>query len=151
MVKKSEIETLSYIETGAFDYGPLKNSLTELEEATNENAEEITALAKRQTFTLSMMIDTAGEHVLVRGGKHPRMKMIHGYAIVCDGIEIDAYVEIQGAASRIKFYNGDKYGKGRIFDPFKNHAIHFSETVMVSLTVDRRILVSATFESTEEE
>ena len=150
MVETIVIKPFKYQETGTVDWSRIIKSFEDIQAVLNEHANELKALAKHQTSTVSMMFQTRGNHVLVNPGKHIRCKVTHAFAIVHDNIDEEVNVTLTGLSRPVKFNGSEKKGSGKIFDLVPNAISHFVDDIAVELTANRRVSVYATFESTEE-
>ncbi len=151
MVETAEIKTFNAIEDGATDWKNIRNNFTEIGEVLNEHADELKALARHSTFTISMMFQSAGKHTLMNPGKHLRCKPLNAYAVVHDNIDSEVRVSLVNLAQDVKFNGSEKKGSAKVFALSPNKLVHFAESVQVELSADRRVSVYVTFESTEEE
>ncbi|NJD76947.1 MAG: hypothetical protein FIB08_07620 [Candidatus Methanoperedens sp.] len=150
MAEEAEIKSFSAIEDGATDWKTIRKNFTEIEEVLNEHARELKALARHSTFTVSMMFQKAGSHILLNGGIHPRCKPVNAFAVVHDNIDAEVRIRLVNLAQDVKFNGSEKKGSAKVFDLSPNKRVHFAESVKVELSEDRRVSVSVTFESTEE-
>lgn len=151
MAEKSEFKQPEFIDNGSTDWKPVKNAFAEIQDILNEHAGELKALAKHSTFTISMMFQTSGRHVLLQGGKHLRCRPVNAFAVVHDNISQDIRVTLIDISGTAKFNDTEKKGSAKMLDLLANKVVHFKDTVEVELSISRRVTIYATFESIEEE
>lgn len=151
MVEKSTFRQPKFVDDGSVDWRPVKSAFTEIQDVLNEHARELKALAQHGTFTISMMFQTQGKHVLLRGGKHLRLKPVNAFAVVHDNVPQEIQVTIVGFSHPAKFSDTEKKGSAKMLDILSNKVLHFKDSVEVELSTSRRITVYATFASIEEE
>ncbi len=148
MVLKSVLEDLKYIDTGEVDWGRIKRNFQNIQDTINTNADDLNAVAKRQTYTIIYAIEKIGITEILKSGKHLRMKIINGWAQLGDNVKESISVSIEDLTDMITFKETEKAGKVRIFKI--NHSyISFIDNVRVYTSSDRRILVGLTLESVE--
>lgn len=148
MVKDASIKYVEAIETGEMDLTALRNNFSHLGEVVNEHADEMRALASKQTHTISYAIDQHGMTTILEGGKHLRIEIVNAFVQMGDNISNEDIVELVGISDSIRFSPTEKAGKVRIFDVHKSNLM-FSDAIVVNMSSNRRIVVSITFKSTE--
>jgi len=140
-----------FIETGTVDWSTLRLKFADLEQALNEHALEIKALARRQTQTVSRIFETRGTFPLLEPGRHLRSEVTGAYAIVHDNVEEEILVGLPGLATGpVKFSASEKKGSAKEFTLPMGRTLLFTEGVKVSLSANRRVSVYLTLESREE-
>ncbi len=150
MAEKVSVKPFRAIEDGATDWSPLRKNIEDIQEKINEHADELKALSRHSTFTISMMFQGRGRHALLKGGKHLRCRPVNAYALIHVNIDTEVRVSLVGLAGDIKFSDSEKKGSGKVFDLYPNSSLHFLDSLEVELSQDRRVSVYVTFESVEE-
>jgi len=148
MTKEVDLKFVQAIDTGEWDILALRGNLDDLEEAVNEHATELRALAFKQTQTISFAIEEAGLTTILHTNKHLRCKIVNAFIQLGDNIKIDDIVTIQDISDSIRFAETEKAGKVRIFNILKSHLM-FNDELIINTTSNRRVIVNVTIESTE--
>ena len=113
------------------------------------NANEITALAKRQTWTITRLFETPGKHTIMSSDKHLRCKVIDAFATLGDNVDLINHSKFMG--DTLQFTATEKAGKDRAFRISKlNNTFHFKDPIEIEQDSIRRIKYTMTFESMEE-
>lgn len=148
MVKNASIKYVEAIDTGEMNLAALRNNFSHLGEVVNEHADEMRALASKQTHTISYAIDQHGMTTILEGGKHLRIKIVNAFVQMGDNVADEDIVELVGISNYIRFSPTEKAGKVRIFNVHESNLM-FSDAIVVNASSNRRIVVNVTFESTE--
>lgn len=148
MVKEASLKFVSAIETGVMDLQAMRGNFDELEDVAKDHANELRALAFKQTQTISYCVDESGLTTILNGGKHTRVKIVNAFVQMGDSVNSEEIVKLVGISDAIKFSDSEKSGKVRVFNILKEHLM-FYEDIIVETTNDRRVIVNVTIESEE--
>jgi len=148
MVKKSSLETIEYIDTGEVNWNNIINNFINLSNTINTNADELLAVAQRNTCSIVYAIEKRGYTTIINPSKHYRSKILNAWAMVCDNIEMDSNIKIADISDNLYFNKEEQTGTLKIFTLKKKHLI-FHEEVKVYADTDRRFLIGLTIESRE--
>lgn len=148
MVKDASIKYVEAIETGEMDLVALRDNFNHLKEVINEHADEIRALASKQTQTIGYAVDQSGLTTILEGGKHLRIEIVNAFVQMGDNVTNENIVELVGISDSIRFNPTEKAGKVRIFDIHKKNLM-FSEGIIVKTSSNRRVIINVLFKSTE--
>ena len=150
MVTKTDYALFTPPDDGSVDWRPIIAAFEQIHDKINENADELKAAVRHNTQTISIAIEGPGVSPLLRAGKHFRGKIVNAFAVMGDSILSGTTVEIQGITNVLKFSDSEKAGKVRIFQIIRSQ-LHFIDELRISQTGDRRMIISVTIESSEEE
>lgn len=150
MVEKSVFEQPEFIDNGTVNWIPVTAAFSEIQDILNEHADELKGLARHNTQSISYAIEGAGTTPVLKPGRHTRSRLVNAYVLMGDSIAEEATVVLQGITNTIKFSATEKAGKVRIFTILKD-SLHFIDMVKAETTGNRRIVVTLTLESTEEQ
>lgn len=140
---------LNVIETGTVDYGPFTTAFTLLEDAINGVIREVNAHLIRQTFTVTKLCETSGNHTILGAGKHLHCKILDAFCVVHDNIPEEVQIVLEGRSHKAKFSSTEKKGSAKGIDILTNRGnIHWNEDLTISLSNNRRVSVYVTMEST---
>ena len=148
MVKTFEKRTFDFIDSGYINWAPIITMFEDLQDVINENARDTTALAKRQTLNYRYPIWAAGDFDMLRGNKHPNLKIVDGWVITGDNSDLDQTIEIVGISDSL--YIPDSYKSGVVI-PLEiiNEDISFFEDVIIRANTNKRMIVELLCESNE--
>lgn len=149
MAEEIALKDFNAVEDGSTDWGNIRENFTDLEEVINEHVDELRAIVKRQTFTVSKLFASKGKHVFLTGGKHLRCRPVNAYAVVHDNVDREVRITLD-LGQEIKFSATEKKGSAKDITLHPHKAVHFTESVFVEFSEDRRVSVYVTFESIEE-
>lgn len=148
MAQEVDLKFVQAIDTGEWDIKAMRRNFDDLDEAINEHATELRALAYKQTQTISYGIEEAGQTTILRTNKHLRSKIVNAFVQIGDNVSLENIVSIKGVTNSIKLSDSEKAGKIRIFDILKSNMM-FNDELIVQTTSNRRIIINVTYESME--
>ena len=148
MADTVDLKYVQAIDTGEWDILAMRNNFDEVEEAINEHATEIQALAFKQTQTISYGIESAGITTILNSNKHLRCKITNAFVQMGDNVKQDNTITIKGISDSIRFSETEKAGKVRIFNILKSHMM-FNDEIIIETTSNRRVTINVTIESIE--
>ena len=149
MAEKSTFTHPTFIDDGSVDWAPVRKAFIEIQNILNEHANELKAVVRHSTQSISYAIEGNGLYTVLGTGKHYRGKITNAYVVMGDNIPSTTSVELIGISNTISFKASEGAGKVRIFNILKSH-LHFIDEIVVSQTGDRRMIITITIESTEE-
>ncbi len=137
---------------------PLKTLATEIEELmfpdglSDTITGEINAVASRQTFCYTYLITSRGEHTIINGHRHPRMKVIQAWVELKDNSERSQRIEVIGVTKPQDIAESYKAGVAILLPlRYRTNEIHFVSDIKVKADTDRLVSVTLLCESTEEQ
>lgn len=133
----------------SFDMQNIIDNFTNIYDDMAANAEEITALAQRQTWTIVKMFETPGKHTIIDRGKHPRCKVVNAFCTLGDNVE--QAVSGKYLEDTCAFTATENAGKTRSIRFLALNKIHYKDIVEIEQRGDRRLVYTFTFESLEEQ
>jgi hypothetical protein len=134
---------------GEFDSVPVQANFDFIFRDIATFANEITALASRQTWTVVKMFEQAGMCEIMGRGKHLRCKCIGAFATLADSAERPTESKYNG--DMVRFTATEGAGKARAFRLKEGERmIHYNDVVEVQQTENRKVIYTFTFESMEE-
>ncbi len=114
--------------------------------------QEVNAVASRQTFNIIYLITSRGEHVIVNGHRHPRMKVLQAWVELKDNSERPQSIEIIGITRPKDIADTYKAGVAVLLElRYRTNEVHFVSSVIAKVSSDRAITVTLLCESTEEQ
>lgn len=149
MVEKSTFTQPKFIDNGSVDWEPVKTAFSEIQEILNEHADEVKSVVRHNTQTISYAIDGAGSEMVIQPSKHLRGKITNAFLTLGDNIEQTTSVELRGISSPLNINSTEGAGKVRLFKITKPQ-LHFIDGVEVIQTGTRRMVITITIESIEE-
>lgn len=132
----------------SFNMQDIIDNFTNIYDDMKANADEITALAQRQTWTIVKMFETQGKHEIMARGKHPRCKVVSAFATLGDNVE--TAVTVKYLEDTLHFSDTENSGKTRAIRLPVVQAIHWKDMVEIEQKGDRRVVYTFTFQSEEE-
>lgn len=136
-------------DTGEIFWKPIMDAFEQIETKVNENADELKAVVKHNTTTISYAMEGAGQKIILGGSKHLRGKITNAYIVVGDNVPHKTQINLVGISDVVSISETEGCGKCRIFK-IVNKQLHFIDAVVVNQTGDRRIIITFTIESLEE-
>lgn len=124
-----------------YDYG--YDTRTTIKDLTKD----VNALYERQTFSISLPIWEAGQFILMRGGKHPRLNILDAWVVVGDDSGLEQNVEMVGFGS-VNILGTYDAGVTIPLEMERGN-LSFLEDVIVRTTTNRRVTVELLCESGE--
>jgi hypothetical protein len=149
MPQSTPKQIMKLVDNGSVDWLPIQTNFEALFADMKENAAEISALAKRQTWTIVKMFEERGKHEIMSPGKHLRCKCINAFVQLGDGIEMDVKCTFDGGDT-VGFTKHEGAGKTRAFRLNDSRVFHFIDAIEIEQTENRRVIYNFTFESMEE-
>jgi hypothetical protein len=149
MPQFTEKKIMNFVDNGSVDWRPVQANFENVFADMRANANEITALAQRQTWTIVKLFESNGTHTIMQAGKHLRCKCINAFAQLADSRNQEISCSFDG--DTLKFTNTEGAGKARLFRLDEMRYYHFIDIIEVEQTEDRKVIYTFTFESTEEE
>lgn len=150
MVKEITKQTLRFIENGVIDWTPIKDYFNDLEDVINDHADEIKASVQRQTVLYRYPIWASGTFTMLRGGKHPRLKIIDGWITVADNSDRAQKIEVIDIAEPVDI--SSSYSAGVIIPlPIRLNSdkIMFHKDVEIRALGERRVVIEMLCETYE--
>ena len=113
---------------------------------------EINAVASRQSFNIIYLITSRGEHIILNGHRHPRMKVLQAWVELKDNSERTQRIEIIGITQPKDIAESYKAGVAiPLTLRYRTNEVHFVSNVIVKADSDRLCTVHLLCESTEEQ
>ncbi len=114
--------------------------------------QEVNAVASRQTFNIVYLITSRGEHVIINGHRHPRMKILQAWVELKDNSERTQSIEIIGITQPKDIAETYKAGVAvPLTLRYRTNEVHFVSSVITKTDTDRAVTVTLLCESTEEQ
>lgn len=140
------------------DSTPIKTLANEIEDLIFPDGKDVTipneinAIASRQTLCYTYLIISKGEHTIINGHRHPRMKAMQAWVELKDNSDRTQRIEIIGITKPHDIAESYKAGVAiPLTLLYRTNEIHFVTDIKVKADTDRLVSVTLLCESTEEQ